>query len=404
MKQERSYPVIRVSRKQTQRCQDGHPWIYADEITDQPEQVENGSLVDVHGVRDQYLGTGLWSKTSQIRVRLLSRNANETFDEAFFRRRVRYAIRYRQSVMAEDWQNCRLIHGEADGLPGVTVDRYGSVLVSEILSCGMEQRKQLLYRLLAEELAAAGVSLEGIYERSEGPLRQKEGLSDCVGWAATGKPAADPVRQILENGLLYEVDVANGQKTGFFLDQKYNRLAVRRLARGRRVLDICTHTGAFALNAARGQALSVTGVDISGEALQTAAVNARLNDLSVQWVQADMFAYLEEQKKAARKPDFIILDPPAFTRSRKTVAHAHSGYQRLNRLAMQVLPRGGWLVTCSCSHFMSRSEFQKMLHEAALEAGVSFRIVEARQAAPDHPVLDGVPETAYLKCFILQIV
>jgi 23S rRNA (cytosine1962-C5)-methyltransferase len=407
MKQERRFPAVRITRKQEKTIKAGHPWVYMDEITEAPETIENGALTDVLGPKGQYLGTGIWSQQSKIRVRILDHNANETFEEPFFARRVKYALQYRRDVMQEDRTACRLIHGESDGLPGVTVDRYGSILVSEILSYGMDQRRLWIYQALIDQLKEEGTAVAGIYERCEGELRLKEGLDQHSGWVempGLGHPDS-AITTITENGILYEVDVANGQKTGFFLDQKYNRLAVRKLAAGKKVLDCCTHTGSFALNAALGNAASVEAVDISESALQMARENAARNHLEdrISFQQADIFDLLEEYTQAHQRFDFIILDPPAFTKSRKTFDHAYSGYRRINSAAMRLLPRGGYLATASCSHFMPTAQFREMLQEAAEDAGVSLRIVEERHAAPDHPVLISVPETDYLKFFVLQI-
>ena len=406
MKTERKFPSIQVTKKQEARLRAGHPWVYDTEITSEIPEIANGSLVDVMNQKNHYLGTGLWSEQSKIRVRLLSANANEVFNDAFFARRTEYALAYREKVMGEDFASCRLIHGEADGLPGVTVDRYGDILAAEVLSYGMEQRKTIIYDALISGLKKRGVTVRGIYERNEGALRQKEGLPLEKGWYVHGMAVPEEtVFPITENGIRYMVDVENGQKTGFFLDQKYNRLAVRKMAKGMRVLDCCTHTGAFALNAAAGGAASVTAVDISRRALDLAAENAALNGFDdISFVEADVFEYLESQLKNRAGYDLIILDPPAFTKSRKTFARASSGYQRLNALAMRILPRGGYLVTCSCSHFMHTEDFLEMLQRAAGEAGVSLRLVEERHASPDHPVMLGIDETDYLKFFLLQIV
>lgn len=408
MKQNRSFPAVVITKKQERIVKGGHPWVYADEITRAPEEIENGSLVDVFGSRGNYLGTGFWSACSQIRVRLLDHNANETFTDAFFARRVRYALMYRRQVMGEDFSACRLVHGEADGLPGLTVDRYNDLLVSEILSYGMEQRKAVIYRALVEELGNMGIRIRGIYERNEGELRRKEGLPQTKGWAEIeGLHHPEKAETIIsENGIRYHVDIENGQKTGFFLDQKYNRLTVRKIARGRTVLDCCTHTGSFALNAAAGGAAHVTALDISERALTDARTNAALNGLEekIDFVQGDIMEVLPRLKQAHVFYDLIILDPPAFTKSRRTVDHARMGYEKINTLAMSLLPRGGYLASASCSHFISVSQFREMLAQAGRTAGVQVRIVEERHAAPDHPVMLSIPETEYLKFFLVQVV
>ena len=403
MKMKRNYPRAIVTKKQAAHIHQGHPWVYFDEILEIDEIQENGCLVDVFGTKDNYLGTGFYSAHSKIRIRILSSNANDTFDDAFFARRVRYALQYRKDVMKEDFRACRLVHGESDMLPGLTIDRYENVLVSEIASFGMECRKDVIYKALIDELAAMGETIDGIYERNEGELRKKEGLPQYKGWYGEKHPASTLV-EICENDICYEVDVENGQKTGFFLDQKYNRLAVRRLAEGKTILDCCTHTGSFALNAAKGGAKSVDALDISETALLEAKKNAELNHLDVHFMQGDVFVELERIRKEHVFYDFIILDPPAFTKSRETYHNARTGYTKINAQAMRILRRGGYLATCSCSHFMPSDKFAEMLADAAKLAGVQLRIVEERHASPDHPVHISIPETDYLKYFLVQVI
>ena len=403
MKQNRTFPYITVTKKQEKRIREGHPWIYEDEIIELSETIDNGAVADVFGQKGNYLGSGLYSAASKIRVRLLGNNANEKYDDAFFIRKIKYALQYRIDTMQDDFACCRIVHGEADGLPGVTVDRYENILVSEIASYGMELRKDIIYQALIDEFAKLDIDIEGIYERNEDEIRKKEGLKQYQGWYGDKHPESC-ITEITENGIRYEVDVENGQKTGFFLDQKYNRLAVRNMAKGRTVLDCCTHTGSFALNAAMGGAASVTAMDISETALAMAKENAERNGLSLEFRQGDVFEVLPQLRKEHARFDLIILDPPAFTKSRKTFHNARNGYREINAEAMRLLPRGGYLATCSCSHFMPKEEFLKMLMDAANDAGVSARLVEVRGAAPDHPVILGIPETEYLKFVLLQIV
>ena len=405
MKQNRIYPKVIVNKKQTQRIHDGHPWVYADEIIDADENLENGAIVDVFGQKNNYLGTGFLSLHSKIRVRILTNNANDKIDALFFDRRVKYALKYRQDVMQEDFKACRLIHGESDGIPGLTIDRYDTILVSEIACYGTEKVKEWIYASLLSQLKEMGENIEGIYERNEGDLRKKEGLEQYKGWYGETHPTST-MTTIVENGIEYEVDFENGQKTGFFLDQKYNRLAVSRLSKGKTILDCCTHTGSFALNAAKGQAKKVVALDISETALDTARRNALRNHLEdkIEFVQGDVFEELERVRKEHIFYDFIILDPPAFTKSRKTFYSAFQGYKNINAQAMRILPRGGYLATCSCSHFMPTEQFKLMLKEAAIQAGVQVKIVEERHASFDHPVLVSVNETDYLKYFLLQII
>ncbi len=309
----------------------------------------------------------------------------------------------------EDIRCCRLIFGEADFFPGLTVDRFDRILVAQVLSLGMELRKEMLFRLLVEILREDGQEIDGIYERNDVPIREREGLSQGKGFfPLEGEPIPAGTSTLLrENGIAYQVDFENGQKTGFFLDQKYNRQAVARLSRGRRVLDCFTHTGSFALNAALGGAQSVHGVDVSEAAVELAQSNARRNGLEdrITFQAANVFDLLPSLPENGQSGyDFIILDPPAFTKSRQTVEHAARGYKEINLRAMKLLPRGGYLATCSCSHFMTEPLFLGMLREAAADASVSLRQIEARQQSPDHPILWNVPETNYLKFYLFQVV
>ena len=407
MKVEREFPRFTITAKGTRWVEQGHPWIYADEVIREEGQCENGSLVDAVSEKGKYLGTGFVSRESKIRVRLISRNANDRFDEAFWQRRIQYAWDYRKTVMAGDTSCCRVIFGEADGFPGLTVDRFSNILVTQTLSVGMEKIKPMLLPLLVQVLRQDGQTIDGIFERNDVAIRELEGLEQNKGWFDLGESFPDTVTEICENGVYYRVDVENGQKTGFFLDQKYNRLAVARLAKGRRVLDCFTHTGSFALNAALGGAERVTAVDISASAIEMAKENARRNGLTdrMDFLVADVFDLLPELAAKGKAPyDFIILDPPAFTKSRKTVDSAQRGYKEINMRALRLLPRGGYFATASCSHFMPSEQFVRMLRSAALDAGVELRQIEARQQAPDHPILWNVPETDYLKFYLFQVV
>ena len=409
MKTQRAYPVYTVSKKAEASLLAGHPWVYDNEILQSPETPPaNGSLVDVCSPKGAWLGTGFLSLASKIRVRLVSRNANDTFDKEFWRRRVQYAWEYRKTVLEPaDLSACRVIFGEADQFPGLTVDRFAGVLVTQTLSYGMEQLKPVLFPLLAEVLRADGQQIDGIYERNDEALRAKEGLPQNKGWfALPGEtPPAATETEICENGVYYRVDFENGQKTGFFLDQKYNRRAVARLAAGHTVLDCFTHTGSFALNAAAGGAKRVTAADISASAIEMARRNAARNGLTnMDFLCEDTFALLPRLEAEGCPYDFIILDPPAFTKARKTAANAMRGYKEINYRAMKLLPRGGYLATASCSHFATEEMFVRMLRDAAHDARRQLRQIEVRQQAPDHPVLWGVPETAYLKFFLFQVI
>lgn len=406
MKIEREYPSFIITKKGSAWVGTGHPWIYAQEIISKSTEPENGALVDALSENGRYLGTGLYSRESKIGLRLISLNANDRFDAEFWKRRIRYAWDYRRTVMGGDVSCCRVIFGEADGFPGLTVDRFSNILVTQTLSVGMERLKDAIFPLLVEVLHESGERIDGIYERNDVAIRALEGLEQGKGWYELPgeEHPQSTVTEICENGIYYAVDFENGQKTGFFLDQKYNRFAVARLAKGRRVLDCFTHTGSFALNAARGGAEHVTAVDVSESAVEMARENARRNGLEdrMDFVAADVFDLLPEVKKG--EYDFIILDPPAFTKSRKTVGRAEKGYKEINLRALKALPRGGYFATASCSHFMPSELFVKMLRSAAQDANVELRQIEARQQAPDHPILWNVPETDYLKFYIFQVV
>lgn len=408
MNSQRNLPRASITRKGEQSIRAGHPWIYYTEITE-AAGCTDGELCDVFSARGRYLGTGFYNSHSKIRIRLISRNANDRFDEAFYERRLRYAWEYRKTVLREeDLSCCRIIFGEADQFPGLTVDRFGDILVTQTLCLGIEKIKGMLFPLLFRILREDGQEIRAIYERNDVGIRELEGLEQGKGYFPLPgyTPPAKTKCTIVENGIEYEVDYENGQKTGFFLDQKYNRLAVAKLCRGKRVLDCFTHTGSFALNAAKGGAKSVTAVDISADAIALAQDNARRNGLlgQMQFQTANVFDLLVQLENSSEKYDLIILDPPAFTKSRQTVEHARRGYKDINLRAMRLLPRGGYLATCSCSHFMTERHFIDMLKDAASDAGVSLRQIDARQQSPDHPILWNVEETNYLKFYLFQVV
>lgn len=402
----RDFPRVTVTEKCRKRTSDGHPWIYDNEIT-AADEITDGALADVISEKGRYIGTGFFNSHSKIRVRIISRNANDTFDDSFFKRRLEYAYSYRKTVMTEEDMNaCRLIFGEADGFPGLTVDKFNDLLSVQILSLGIEQRRDIILNALLDILRNDGVKIRGVYLRNDVNIRTLEGMSEEKGWYFR-EGETSPVTEIVENGIRYRVDVENGQKTGFFLDQKYNRRAAASIARGKNVIDCCTHTGSFALNCAKAGAAHVTAVDVSAAAVEMARSNAVLNGLesNMDFVQSDVFDFLKARIEAHdRSADYIILDPPAFTKSRKTVGNARNGYLELNTLAMRLLPRGGYLATASCSHFMKDELFADMLKAAAKAAGVDLRLIELRRQAPDHPILMSVDETEYLKFFLLQII
>ena len=405
MKTERAYPSVVIDARGTKKAQGGHPWVFDNEITQVNGTPEDGGLCDVLSPKGRYLGTGYYNSHSKIRVRMISQNANDTFGEAFFQRRVRYAWDYRKTVMGpEGTQNCRVIFGEADGFPGLTVDKFGDILVAQTLCLGTELRKGWIFQALAQALEEDGEAVRGIFERNDVKIRELEGMAQNKGWyALPGKGLPESTEtQITENGVRYKVDFEIGQKTGFFLDQKYNRQAAARIAPGKTVLDCFTHTGSFGLNCMKAGAKRVHSVDISETAIACAKENAALNGLSVEYEAANVFDLLPTLTPG--EYDYIILDPPAFTKSGKTVKSAQRGYKEINYRAMKALPRGGYLATCSCSHFMTDALFRQMLQSAASDAQVELRLVEARAQGPDHPVLWNVPETDYLKFYIFQVV
>ena len=420
MKQARPYPRVLITRKAARSLSGGHPWVFEGEVI-AAEPAANGDVVDVFEENGTWRGAGLLSEQSKIRVRVVTRNANDRLDEAFWRRRVSYAWQHRATCLGQralpgaepDTTCCRVVFSEADGLPGLVVDRYESVLVTQVGTVGMERLRPVIYPILLETLRADGQDVSAIYERNDGASRAKEGLPQYKGWW-DGTPAPETPRIVVrENGLRFDLDLENSQKTGFFLDQKYNRRAVRELAAGRRVLDCFCHVGPFGLNAAAGGAAHVRCVDVSDTAIKLARENARLNGLDARmgFTCANVLDYLPElardraRLRAEGGPfDLIVLDPPAFTKSRGTVSHAARGYREINYEALRLLPRGGYLATCSCSHFMTRDLLAKAVAEAAHRANVQLKQVEERQQAPDHPILWGFPESHYLDFFIFQVV
>lgn len=396
--------IVSINKKAERAVLGGHPWIYGEEVLGVNGEYEDGDIVRVVSEKGRFLGSGFINSASKILVRLISDNANDTFNEAFFERRLRWAVEYRQTVMGDDISACRLIFGDSDRFPGLIVDRFENVLVTQIMCLGIEKRKDMLFSLLVKILADYGIAVSVIYERNDVAVREKEGLSQYKGFYSG---ESDGHVKIRENGIIYDVDYINGQKTGFFLDQKYNRLAASKIARGKTVLDCFTHTGAFGLNCADAGAAHVTSVDISETAIAESKLNASLNSLgdNISYVCADVFDYLTElDRNKDSRFNYIILDPPAFTKSGGTLKAAYRGYKEINYKAMKLLPRGGYLATCSCSHFMTDELFRKMLTEAAADAKVTLRQVESRRQAPDHPICYGIPETEYLKFYIFQVV
>lgn len=378
----------------------GGMWIYDNEIDRVEGEFANGDILDVADFNGYPLGKGFINLHSTIRIRMMTRQPGQVIDESFLRRRVQRAWEYRRKTV--DTSSCRLIFGEADFLPGLVVDKFSDVLVVESLALGIDRMKGTILRLLREVLAADGVAVRGIYERSDAKVRLKEGMERVKGFIG---PAFDTAVEIEENGIRYEVDVENGQKTGFFLDQKYNRLAIQRLCRGAKVLDCFTHTGSFALNAAKGGAAEVLGVDASELGVRQAERNAVLNGMEnvVKFQCADVFELLPQLERQGERFDVIILDPPAFTKSQHSVKNASKGYREINLRAMKLLREGGYLATCSCSHFMTYELFTNVIRQAARDAHKRLRQVEFRTQSPDHPILWAADASYYLKFYIFQV-
>lgn len=399
---ERNYPKIIISEQGEQWLDKGQMWMYANNLERMDKNIQNGEPVDIFTTCGRFLGCGLCSLKSHITVRILSKDKDELIDRNFFKQRIQFALDFRKTIEADNLSNCRLIFGEADELPGLTVDRYNDILVSQISTFGMEQIKDMLYEVLLEVMNENNIDIKGIYERNDIAIRTKEGLDQYKGFYGN---VDLPTKTIInENGLLLNVDIENGQKTGYFLDQKSNRYLLRRISKGKRIVDCFSHTGGFALNAALGDAKEVVSVDVSKTALDQGYQNACLNHLEnrITFVQADVFDYLDALEKG--RFDIIVLDPPAFTKSRKTINNAYAGYKNINLKAMKALTKGGYLITCSCSRFMETGNFEKMLREAAHEANVTLKQVSVTQQNGDHPILWTMEETSYLKFYIFQII
>ena len=397
-----NYPTITISNEGETWLQKGQMWMYRNNLVQSDEKIPDGGIVNIISNNGTYYGTGFYSPISHITCRILTKDESETIDQAFFERRIRFAYDYRKTVEPNNLSNCRYVFGEADLLPGLVVDCYNDILVTQISNTGMEQHKQMIYDILLEVFKENNHIIHAIYERNDIKVREKEGLPTYKGFFCNPNHIS-PQTIINENGIQLQVDIENGQKTGYFLDQKSNRVLLRNIARDKRVLDCFSHTGGFALNAAYGNAKAVTAVDVSNVALQQGYQNAKLNHLEdkIQFVQADVFDYLENLKD--NEFDIIVLDPPAFTKSRKTVNSAYYGYKNINMKAMNILRNGGYLITCSCSRFMETKLFEQMLLESAKECGVILRQISVTQQNPDHPILWTMDETSYLKYFIFQI-
>ncbi len=404
-----NHTIVTLKKGEGRTIKAGGAWIFDNEIDTITGKFTNGDIVVVHDFDGYPMGRGFINQNSKIRIRMMTRKPDQLIDDDFVRMRVQNAWDYRKQVMAcsTDLNCCRVIFGEADFLPGITIDKYADVLVVECLALGMEQFKEKIVDFLKEVLAADGINIRGVYERSDANERKKEGLPKVKGFIGE---EFDTDVEIVENGVHYMVDVVNGQKTGFFLDQKYNRLAMQRICKDKKVLDCFTHMGTFALNAGIAGAKDVTGLDISEYAVKQATENAKRNNLSdtVKFRCANVLDELPRLAAEGEKYDVVILDPPAFTKSREATKNAIKGYREINMKGLKLVKDGGYLATCSCSHFMTQELLAKTVKEAAKAVHKRLRQVEFRTQGPDHPILwansANVPESYYLKFFIFQVV
>ena len=396
-----SEAIVTLKKGEGRMLKSGGLWIFDNEIASILGSFEDGDIVAVHDFDGYGLGKGFINRNSKIRVRMMTRNRHQEIDEAFLKMRVQEAWDYRKKV--SDTGSCRVIFGEADFLPGLVVDKFSDVLVVQSLALGIDRLKDQIVELLKEVLAADGIKIRGVYERSDAKVRRQEGMELYKGFI--GEPFDTNV-EIEENGVRYMVDVKDGQKTGFFLDQKYNRKAIQHLCKDAKVLDCFTHTGSFALNAGYGWAKEVTGVDASELAVEQAILNSKLNGMEdrVKFICRDVFELLPELEEKGEKFDVVILDPPAFTKSRNSVKNAVKGYREINLRAMKLVRDGGFLATCSCSHFMTYELFTQTIHQAARNVHKRLRQVEYRTQAPDHPILWAAEESYYLKFYVFQVV
>lgn len=393
--------IVTLKKGEGRSLKAGGLWVFDNEIDTIMGTFTNGDIVIVHDFDGYMMGRGFINQNSKIRVRMMTRNKEQQIDEAFLRNRVQTAWDYRKDTV--DTSSCRVIFGEADFLPGIVIDKYEDVLVVESLALGIDRFKETIVRLLKECMAEDGIHIRGVYERSDAKEREKEGLTKVKGFIGE---SFDTNIEIVENGVHYMVDVENGQKTGFFLDQKYNRLAMQRICKGKKVLDCFTHMGTFALNAGIAGAKDVTGLDISEYAVEQAARNAKLNHLedTVHFRCANVLDELPKLAAAGEQYDVVILDPPAFTKSREATRNAIKGYREINMKGMKLVKDGGYLATCSCSHFMTQELLAKTIKEAAKATHKRLRQVEFRTQSPDHPILWAADESYYLKFFIFQVV
>lgn len=396
--------IATLKKGEGRTLKSGGAWIYDNEIASITGTFKNGDVIMVHDFDGYPMGSGFINQNSTIRIRMLTRNPNQPIDSDFLYMRVKNAWEYRKTVMPEkDLNCCRVIFGEADWLPGLTVDKYDDVLVVESLALGMDILKPIVIDALKDILEKDGYHIRGIYERSDAPVRKKEGMQPYKGFIGE---EFDTNVEIVENGIHYLVDVVNGQKTGFFLDQKYNRLAMQRICRGKKVLDCFTHMGTFALNAGIAGAKDVTGLDISGFAVAQATENSKRNGLenTVKFRCANVLDELPRLYDAGERYDVVILDPPAFTKSREATKNAIKGYREINMKGLRLVNDGGYLATCSCSHFMTQELFTQTINQAAKAVHKRLRQIEFRTQACDHPILWAADESYYLKFYIFQVV
>ena len=392
--------IVTLKKGEGRLLKSGGAWIFDNEIDSIMGEFENGDIVIVHDFDGYGMGRGFINMNSKIRIRMMTRKPDQEIDHAFLEMRVRDAWEYRKKTV--DTSSCRVIFGEADFLPGLVIDKFSDVLVVESLALGIDRMKEEIVDILKAVLSEDGITIRGVYERSDAKVRQNEGMERVKGFIGE---EFDTKVEIVENGVRYMVDVKDGQKTGFFLDQKYNRLAIQKLCRNARVLDCFTHTGSFALNAGYAGAKEVTGVDASQLAVDQATANAALNGLSdsVKFICEDVFDLLPKLEEKGEKYDVVILDPPAFTKSRSSVKNAVKGYREINLRAMKLVKDGGFLATCSCSHFMDYQLFTQTIGQAARNVHKRLRQVEYRTQAPDHPILWSADESYYLKFYIFQV-
>ena len=395
-----SFAVVTLKKGEGRTVKAGGAWIYDNEIASIMGDFADGDLVLVHDFDGYPMGRGFINRNSRIRIRMMTRNIHQEVDEEFLRMRVKNAWEYRKRTVETD--SCRVIFGEADFLPGLVVDKFSDVLVVQSLALGIDRMKETIVRLLKEVMEEDGIRIRGVYERSDAKVRTQEGMERIKGFI--GDPF-DTLVEIQENGVKYQVDVKDGQKTGFFLDQKYNRRSIHRLCSGAKVLDCFTHTGSFALNAGIAGASQVLGVDASELGIERARANAELNGLSdrVSFVCEDVFELLPRLEREGEKFDLVILDPPAFAKSRSSIKNAVKGYREINLRGMKLVKDGGYLATCSCSHFMDYELFTKTIGQAAANVHKRLRQVEFRTQAPDHPILWGAGDSYYLKFYIFQV-